>query len=297
MARLPAAHGGDHPLGVVESQRPQRRHRARRCRIIAAEIQFRDQRGGFGGVGHRLEQLGIAGAHGVQMVQKRDGKARRVRVAHERREPRQLRRTLRQRVRLAVGHHLQTMFHAAQEEVRGGQFRHGGARNPVGRRQPPQCPQRRGIAQRRVPAAPDELESLRQELDLADAALAQLDVVPGDPRHGVRRGGQRAALVLVDPALHRVDVGHQRKVEPAAPDEGTDRVQEQRPQRQVAGHRACLDHGGTLPALAHAFVIGDCRRQRDRGRGRRGVGAQPQIGAEHVAVGVPRLHQRHQGTG
>ena len=66
------------------------------------------------------------------------------------------------------------------------------------------------------------------------------------------------------------------------------------PKRQVPGHRARLDHRRALPVLAHALVVGDGGGQRDGGRGRRRIGAQPQIGAEDVAVGVARLHQRHQ---
>ena len=69
------------------------------------------------------------------------------------------------------------------------------------------------------------------------------------------------------------------------------------PQRQVAGHRARLDHRGALPVLAHALVVGHGGVHRDGRWGRRRIGPQPQIGAEHVAVGVARLHQRHQAAG
>ena len=98
----------------------------------------------------------------------------------------------------------------------------------------------------------------------------------------------------VDPALHRVDVGDGGEIQAAAPDEGADRLQEAVPERQVAGDRAGLDHGGTLPVLAQAFVVGQGGVERDGGRRRGRVGAQPQVGAEDVAVGVARLHQGDQ---
>ena len=53
----------------------------------------------------------------------------------------------------------------------------------------------------------------------------------------------------------------------------------------IAGHAPGLDEGGPLPVLAHALVIGLGGEGGDGGgRGAR-VGAQPQIGAEDVAVG------------
>ena len=209
-----------------------------------------------------------------------------------------------------------------------------------------------------IAPAPDKLQRLHQELDLADAALAQLHVMAGRdgnaaPRRTQRsglpprvtgvasrsaedveeRGGTRLATsarrrggcrggrdtlsrrfaphwpaarpnptlrqrirLRVDPLLHGVDVGHRREIQPAAPYERPDRLQERRPKRQVAGHRARLDHRGALPVLPHALVIRDGVGHGHDGRRRRRVGPQPQIGPEHVAVGVARLHQRHQAA-
>ena len=87
------------------------------------------------------------------------------------------------------------------------------------------------------------------------------------------------------------------EVEAAAPDEGPDRLEECHAEAEVAGHRTGLDHGGAFPVLTHALVVGDGGGQGDGGRRHRGIGAQAQVGAEHVAIGVTRLHQRHQAAG
>ena len=142
---------------------------------------------------------------------------------------------------LAVGDHLQPVLDAAQEAVGGAQFARGTARHVAGAHQHAQRAQRGRHAQRRIAAAPDELQRLRQELDLADAAFAQLHVVAGDARQRVGRIGQRAALVLVDPALHGVDVGDRGEVQAAAPDERADRLQECAPSaRSPATGRALI---------------------------------------------------------
>ncbi len=61
----------------------------------------------------------------------------------------------------------------------------------------------------------------------------------------------------------------------------------------VAGDRPRLDQRGALPILADAFVIGDRRRDRHRRRRRARVGAQPQIGAENIAVAGALLEHAH----
>ena len=62
-------------------------------------------------------------------------------------------------------------------------------------------------------AAGDELLGLHEELDLADAAAAELDVVAFDRDVGV-------AAIGVDLALERLDVGDRGEVEILPPDEG-----------------------------------------------------------------------------
>ena len=64
-----------------------------------------------------------------------------------------------------------------------------------------------------MPAAGNELLGLDEELDLADAAAAELDIVALD-------GNLVVAAIGMDLPLHRVDVGHRGEVQILAPDEG-----------------------------------------------------------------------------
>ena len=66
-----------------------------------------------------------------------------------------------------------------------------------------------------MPAAGDQLLGLREELDLADAAAADLDVVAFD------RDLALAAIGLHLP-LHVVNVGKRSEIQMLAPDEGRD---------------------------------------------------------------------------
>ena len=150
---------------------------------------------------------------------------------------------------------------------------------------------RGGISQGGGAAAPDELHGLGRELHAADAALAELHVVAGDALHRVGAVGQGGGVVVVHAALHGADVGHGGEIQVAAPDEGADFAQEALAQGPVAGHRARLDHGGAFPVLAHALVVGQGGGQGDGGRGGPRVRPQTQVGAENIAVGVPRLHK------
>src|ERR1700694_3248041 len=97
-------------------------------------------------------------------------------------------------------------------------------------------------------AAGDELLGLDEELDLADAAAAELDVVALDRDLVV-------APIGVNLALHRMNIGDRRIVEIFAPDEGRDLTEKGFAGRDVAGARPGLDERGALPVLSDAFVI------------------------------------------
>ncbi len=139
-------------------------------------------------------------------------------------------------------------------------------------------------------AAGDQLLRLGEELDVADAAPPKLDVVP------LHRDGA-VALEGVHAALHGMDVGDRREVEIFAPDEGRELAQELLAGLDIAGHDARLDERGALPVLAEALVIGEAGVDRERDLRRARIGPEPQIGAEHVAVGGVLLQEAHQVAG
>src|SRR5947209_7129606 len=95
--------------------------------------------------------------------------------------------------------------------------------------------------------AGDELLRLHEELDLADAAAAKLDVV------ALNRDLVMAAIG-VDLPLHRVHVGNRGEVQILAPDERRQPNQQDLARHDVAGAGARLDQRGTLPALTAALI-------------------------------------------
>ncbi len=195
-----------------------------------------------------------------------------------------------QRMRLLVRHHLQAVLHAPQKAVRGGKIVAHGCADPVElreQREPGECLAR---AERRLAAARYKLLGLHEKLDLADAAPPQLEVMPGNRDALVPFGG-------VDLPFHRVDVGDGVKIEVFPPDIGLKRLEERIPHWDVAGHGPCLDERRALPILAQAFVIVECGLGRDRRLRRVWIGAQPQVGAEHVAVRRALLQDMHEVAG
>ncbi len=142
-----------------------------------------------------------------------------------------------------------------------------------------------------VAAADDELPGLGEELDLADAALPELEVVAGD---GDRAG---EALVGADAEPHVLGVLDRPEVEVPAPDEGPQPAEEGLAGGDRAGAGAGLDVGGALPGAAEALVVVLGRLGGDADRRHRRVGAQAQVGAEDVALGGDLGEQLHELLG
>ena len=139
-------------------------------------------------------------------------------------------------------------------------------------------------AQGGAPAAEDELLRLHEELDLADAAASELDVVTGD-------GDLVVPAHRVDLPLHGVHVGDRGEVEILAPDERREILEEALAEGEVAGDGPRLDQRGPLPVLANRLVVGVGGAERHRDRRRAGVGTQAVIDAMDVAVRRPLPQQ------
>ena len=173
---------------------------------------------------------------------------------------------LRQQVGLLVPHHLDPMLDVAQKPIGFRQFRRS-SRSSIHLRLG-EFGERllgRAAAQLRHAAAGDQLLGLHEELDLADAAAPELDVVALD-RDGA------VTLVHVDLPLDRMDVGDGRIVEILAEDEGHEVAQEGGPGFAVAADGAGLDEGGALPVLPSTLVVDHRRIDGDRERRRARIG-------------------------
>ncbi len=160
-----------------------------------------------------LEQTNVVGLHAFQLGGQASGEGRRVGEAAEAGEPRELVGVVRQRLGLLVGDHLQAMLDAAQEAIGLVELAPHLRPDPAARLEPLEREKRLRHAQVRLAAAGDQLLGLREELDLADAAASDLDVVPGHRDLAEAAEG-------VDLALHGVDVGDGREIQVLAPDEG-----------------------------------------------------------------------------
>src|SRR5436853_3859817 len=86
----------------------------------------------------------------------------------------------RQHVGLFVGDHLQPVLDRAQESVGRGQLVARFRVDPAALGESGKRRQRLALAQLRVPSAGDELLSLDEEFDLANAAAAELDIMSLD---------------------------------------------------------------------------------------------------------------------
>src|SRR6185312_15392384 len=121
-----------------------------------------------------------------------------------------------------------TMLDAAEEVVSRSQIVAHRSVDPAPGRERGQHGDRLPAAQIGVAPAGDELLSLDEELDLADAAAAELDIVALDRDLAM-------AAIGVNLLLHRVHVGDGRVVEIFAPDERRKLTQEALAGGKIAG--------------------------------------------------------------
>ena len=220
----------------------------------------------------------------------------RVRVAHEDRETLELLGARRQRMGLAVGHHLQPVLDAAEEaDTRSTSSPAARSRQMAGAGQAAERGQRCAARAGRGRARPRPARSVcatnsisrmppRPSLTLCPAIRATASAGAGAALFCC--ASMRRFMAWISAMAAKSRWRRQTKGRIAA--------RNCVPERDVARDRARLDHRRALPVLPHALVIGERRGQRDRGRRRGRVGAQAQIGAEDVAIRVARFHDRNQ---
>ena len=179
-----------------------------------------------------------------------------------------------QALRLVVLHRLQAIFQGAQESIRPFQPFDGAGSKNAREFEPAQRRQQRAGPQRRILPAPHQLKHLHDELDFADAARTELDVVRQvAPGHFI--GDQR---------LHLAQRAKHAEIDIAAVDEGCQHLVEQFGAVAPAGDEPGLLVGIALPVPAMPDqVVLQCRhahRQRPAGTER----PQARVHAERRAV-------------
>ena len=192
---MPGPHRGGGLAGLAEAELGQRAQRAG----IVADAGEHEVAGAVAEPGRVLEQQPVMVRHQAAAALEFRRERRRRGVAAEAGEAFQRLLSSGDRVRLRVVEHLQAVLDAAQKGVGGGEVVGGVAADEALQPQAPQHRHGARTAQHRPLAAEDQLLGLHEELDVADAAAAELDVVAAD-------GDLAAALGRVDLALHRVNV-------------------------------------------------------------------------------------------
>ena len=148
--------------------------------------------------------------------------------------------------------------------------------------------QRVPLSEPRIVAGVEQLKGLHEELDLADAAHAELHVLPR-AAPGLER--------VVDRVLHAAHLADDGAVETRSEDEGAHQLEEAIGDRGVAGGVARLDQRLALPQLG---ALGDVRAvglERQHHGAHPPLGPEPEVHAEGVALLGDRLERIHDGAG
>ena len=196
----------------------------------------------------RASPLGLqrreARRHGRPDVVEVSRERRRASVPERPRDPVQADPVARQRVGLLSRRELHAVLDATEQQVRVGQvpllaLGHVAARAQAAKRVD-------GVrdTHARLGAAPDELQALGEELDLADPAWTDLRVLVGPrARLGARPREERRHLV------------REARIDGAAPHEGGQRVEETLAEGDVAGDRPGADQRRALPGSTPGLVV------------------------------------------
>src|SRR5690606_29447342 len=282
--RLDPAEDAARALGAEGREpRPPRHAVASRLGIGKYLLDLRDiGSGGFGNEerlgqgGNPLETVAEFGLQGAGFGVRQGSKTREFRFR------------LRQAMGLRVVKHLNAMLEHAVGNIGSSEFGGGVPADPALVGQGIECRKRCRLAEIGIAAADDELTGLGKELDLANAAPAQLEVMAGN------RERPPQPLVVADPQPHVLSVLDRAVVKVAAPEEGSEALEEGLPRLDRAGAGPRLDEGRALPGATEAFVIVFRRIGGDADRRYRRIGAEPQVGAEDIALGGLLLEELHE---
>ena len=283
-ASVPAAHDVRDPLRLTETEICECRQR---IGIVLAAGENQITRGAQGW--RLLEKMRVVALDGAQGAFERCREFPFVLETHEAGNRAKPLDAGGQLVGLLVVDHLQPVLEAAQELVSFAHLLGGLFADAAGGGQRPQGFAGSACAQAAVPPAPDQLLGLGEELDLADAAPAELHVVTGD-------GDFAAAAMSVDLPLDRMDIGDRCEIKVFAPDKRRHSLKKSGPSLSVAGDRPRLDHRRAFPVLAQTLVVSLGGEDRKRRRRRPGIGTQAQISAEDVAVSGAAFQDTHEIT-
>ena len=222
---------------------------------------------------HRVElDRRVAAAGGRGRVPR---PVRKIKRSHRPAQPAKYGGILGQGVGPAEAVQLEQVLGAAQEPVGGAQFVRVGAADVPASGQRGQRGQGRGRAQRLVGAAVDQLQELDGELNVPQAAGAELQLAAGLP------GGQR----LLHPAAHGLGVLDEVLAARRLPDQRGERVRIGLAEGHVAGHRPGLEQRLELPGLGPALVVGPVAGQGTHERALAAFGPQVRVDGEDAALG------------
>jgi hypothetical protein len=234
-----------------------------------------------------LEQFRIVIADTFEAFRQRFSKRVPAFECHETGNAVEIRIGRRQRVRLLVIDHLETMFERAKKTIGLLQFFRRPGCDPFLCGELIQHETGLLATQIVVAATRDQLLGLHEEFDFANAAPSELDVVTGHRNDTMAADG-------VDLALHGMNVVDGGEVEVPAPDVGRQRFQQALARGNIAGDGACLDEGGALPVLAAALVVAFGGGKRDSDGRTAGIGAEAEVGSEDIALRRPLLKHLHE---
>ena len=190
----------------------------------------------------------------------------------------------REAVRLLALRRLQAVLDVAQEDVRGGEvFLYLGIDEVVDA-ELIEGGQRVSGPQRRLLAAVDQLEHLREQLDLADAAAALLDV---EVEVAVAR------MFPVGPRLVARELLDRGVIQVLAIDERRDHVDEPPAEFEVAGDRPRLEEREPLERLPEALVV--LRRLLQGVDERAAAAHRPQAHVDAVQIALSRVLGQQRG--